>query len=88
MISELLPCMLSYICVRATVPMSSRTLSPVPVCSVSLAVSSCLDPVPQIFAGSCGKIADFSIAPHQYSTLTSLLADRRDSVRAGTNVPP
>ncbi|CAM9524264.1 unnamed protein product [Pylaiella littoralis] len=36
----------------------------------------------QIFSGSCGKIADFSIAPHQYNTLTSLLADRRESVRA------
>ncbi|CAM9832425.1 unnamed protein product [Ectocarpus sp. 13 AM-2016] len=37
----------------------------------------------QIFSGSKGKIADFSIAPLQYNTLTSLLSERRDSVAAG-----
>ncbi|CAM9307555.1 unnamed protein product [Scytosiphon promiscuus] len=36
----------------------------------------------QIFSGSHGKIADFSIAPTQYDTLTSLLTERRESVRA------
>lgn len=36
----------------------------------------------QIFSGNSGKVADFSIAPPQYDTLTSLLAERRESVLA------
>eukprot|EP00903_Cladosiphon_okamuranus_P008503 g8168.t2 len=34
----------------------------------------------QIFSGANGKVADFSIDPLRYDTLTSLLAERRDSV--------
>lgn len=33
----------------------------------------------QIFCGVNGKIADFSIAPLKYDTLTSLLTERRES---------
>eukprot|EP00752_Nemacystus_decipiens_P015205 g13539.t2 len=35
----------------------------------------------QILSGANGKVADFSIDPLRYDTLTSLLAERRESVR-------